>query len=347
MLTASKSKKSRLLVEGLSTPPANIGPRSTPNYEALAAQAVYQFADPVDGSPVTVFAGQRADPFFVDLGSIFDLGTLRPFQDAHLIKVPGVDNMGVDALADSNVQSIVIQVPISSVTGDGQVPTDVNGEWSTIGVYASASRQRGLRIKDGRRTRFGPFEQVSRLGNPLFNEVLVPLARKDQWNADDPADDADYAQFVLQPELARLLPVLYPGVFPNLAGLSADRADLAAILLTGIPAGIVPGFQNFTGPTKADLLRLNLAIPPTDEPDRLGLIGGDPAGFPNGRRLTDDVTTIELRAIAGVTYPLVAPDYTPDGAASAIEDGTFPPDRTFLGVFPYVGTPYSGYFADT
>ena len=113
--------------------------------------------------------------------------------------------------------------------------------------------------------------------------------------------------FVAQPELARLLPVLYPGVFPNLAALTADRADLLAILLTGIPAGLIDGFQNFTGPTQADVLRLNLAIPPTHEPNRLGLLGGDLAGFPNGRRLADDVVTIELRAVAGATYPLIDP----------------------------------------
>jgi hypothetical protein len=135
-------------------------------------------------------------------------------------------------------------------------------------------------------------------------------------------------------------------VFPNLAGLTADRADLLAILLTGIPAGIVPGFQNFTGATQADMLRLNVAIPPAANPNRLGLIGGDAAGFPNGRRLTDDVVTIELRAVAGVTYPLVAPGYTPDGAASLIEDGTFNhPGRSLLPNFPFVGTPYSGYAA--
>ena len=141
-----------------------------------------------------------------------------------------------------------------------------------------------------------------------------------------------------------MLPVLYPGVFPNLAALDADRADLLAILLTGIPAGIVPGFQNFTGSTQADVLRLNVAIPPASTQNRLGLVGGDPAGFPNGRRLGDDVVTIELRAVAGATYPLIDPAFTPDAAVGAIEDGTFGnPGRTFLDEFPYIGVPYSGY----
>ncbi len=337
------SRKSTTLGSNIPCPPANIGPRSTPDYASLAQSAVR------DLGSMKVFAGQRADSFYVDLGSVFDLGTLRPFQDAHLIKVPGVDNDGVDALAQSNVHSIVLQVPISELTTDGSVPTDVLDAKSTIGVYASASRQRGLRIKDGHRSTAGPWEQVSRLGNPLFNEVLVPLARKDEWNASDPGDDSSFAKYVARPELAGLLPVLYPGVFPNLAGLDADRADLQAILLTGIPEGVVPGFQNFTGPTQADLLRLNVAVPiASGTPNRLGLVGGDAAGFPNGRRLEDDVTTIELRAIAGLTYPLVAPSYEPDGAAAAIEDGTYNnPGRTFLDEFPYIGTPYSGYSVGT
>ena len=179
--------------------------------------------------------------------------------------------------------------------------------------------------------------QVSRLANPLFNEVIVPMAAKDRWNATDPCDDKDFAQYVTRPELGGLLPVLYPGVFPNLAGYQQPRADLAAILLTGIPAGVVPGFQNFTGPVQADLLRLNLAVPPTPAPKVLGLIAGDPAGFPNGRRLADDVVTIELRAIAGATIPLVDTSFTPDDAAAAVTDGTDNTNAGFTDHFPYVG----------
>ena len=145
------------------------------------------------------------------------------------------------------------------------------------------------------------------------------------------------------PELGQLLPVLYPGVFPNLAALSAPRADLVAILLTGIPPGIVPGFQNNTGTVLADMLRLNVAIPPASTPNPLGLIGGDPAGFPNGRRVADDVVTIELRAIAGVTYPLIDSSYKPDAAASLITQGLTPAPSRYLPTFPYVGLPYDGY----
>jgi len=329
-----------VLATGVRCPPCNIGPRSTPDYPDLASAAVRTLPD---GSKL--FAGQRADPFFVDLGSIFDLGTLRPFQSLHLIPTANAD--GVDTLAGANVHTIAIQVPVSHLTRNGTVPTDVMGPESVLGIWGAASRRKATILDDrgGRRgSAAGPWVQVSRLGNPLFNEVIVPMAQKDRWNAVGPDRDAEFARYVAQPELAKLLPVLYPDVFPNLAGLTADRADLLAILLTGIPAGIVPGFQNYTGPTQADMLRLNVAIPPSGSPNRLGLIGGDAAGFPNGRRLGDDVVTVELRAVAGATYPLVAPGYTADGAAALIEDGTWdPPSRILLGAFPYVGTPYSGY----
>src|SRR5207248_9608462 len=120
----------------------------------------------------------------------------------------------------------------------------------------------------------GPWVQVSRLGNPLFNEVIVPIAKKDRWNGTYPAGDWAFAKYVEHPELAKLLPVLYPGVFPHLAGLTAPRADLVAILLTGIPPGVVPGFQNYTGKKLADQLRLNVAVPPSANPNRCGLLGG-------------------------------------------------------------------------
>src|SRR5208337_4965888 len=164
-------------------------------------------------------------------------------------------------------------------------------------------------------------------------------------------DDKLFAGYVTQPGLAALLPGLYPGVFPNLAALVASgkpRADLEAILLTGIPSGIIPGFQNFTGPVLADMLRLNTSIPPTTDPSKqsiYGLLGGDAAGFPNGRRVTDDVVAIELRAIAGVTYALVDKAYKPDAAAGELTDGLTPADTgtPTLSQFPYLGVPYDGY----
>jgi Domain of unknown function (DUF4331) len=139
--------------------------------------------------------------------------------------------------------------------------------------------------------------------------------------------------------------MLYPGVFPNLAAYTKPRADMVAIFLTGIPRGIIPGFQNFTGNTLADFLRLNMAIPPATAPNALGILASDFAGFPNGRRVFDDVFTIELRALAGVTIPLVDRSFTPDASASKVTDGLGASDinSPFLATFPYLGIPYDGF----
>jgi hypothetical protein len=184
--------------------------------------------------------------------------------------------------------------------------------------------------------------------------VLVPMTRKDYWNLQPPYNDSEFAAGVAHPELAVLLTVLYPDVFPNLKALNDSgkpRADLVAILLTGIPTGIIPGFQNFMAATQADMLRLNMAIPPTAAPNVLGLIGGDAAGFPNGRRVFDDVVTIELRAVAGATYALVDPTFTPDTAVPAVTQGLTESDTDttakgtehYLDTFPYLGVPYDGF----
>jgi hypothetical protein len=336
-VTRVRKGRQTILGRKLTCPPVNVGKRSTPNYASLAAQARHSLA----GRPV--FAGQRADAFHVDLGSVFDLGALRPFNEAHLISMPAMN--GVNAVQSYNVHTIAIQVPITELTRGGVRPTDLLDPKAVIGVWATASRRTG-RVFDkhqGRYVDHGPWAQVSRLGNPLFNEVIVPMAEKDRWNALSPAADVRFEKYVNRPELARLLPVLYPGVFPKLAAYSKPRADLNAILLTGIPKGVVPGFQNFTGPVKADMLRLNVAVPPTGDPNPLGLVGGDAAGFPNGRRIEDDVVTIELRAIAGLTIPLVDPSFTPDGAASAVQDGTTDTNAPLLDTFPYLGLPGGGY----
>ncbi|MBV8989926.1 MAG: DUF4331 domain-containing protein [Solirubrobacterales bacterium] len=328
-----------VLASNLACPPCNIGPASTPNYDQLAAQAVHAIGD-----GYTVFAGQRLEGFYVDLGAIFDLGDLRPFQNLHISAMAAAP--GVNATNDFSVHSIALKIPITQLTRRGGRPTNAMDRHAVIGVWAAARRRRAV-IREpgsGSSEQAGPWVQVSRLGNPLFNEVIVPMGEKDLWNSLPPAQDGRFLQYVQHPELARLLPALYPGVFPHLAGLTADRDDLVAILLTGLPSGVVPGFQNYTGSHFADELRLNLAIPPTtNNPSALGLIGGDPAGFPNGRRVFDDVVTVELRAIAGATYPLVNKSYTPDGAASLITDGLGPNSTRYLSQFPYLGTPQSGY----
>jgi len=334
------SMSGRTIGTGLACPPCNIGPLSTPDYTALAAQAVHQL-----GGGITVYAGQRAEGFYVDLGAIFDLADLRPFEQLHAtFGLPALQAApGVNATNNVNVHSIAIQVPVSALTRSGH---------PTIGVWTTASRQR-VRLWDadqGENVDSGPFRQVSRLGNPLVNEVLIPLGHKDQWNSLPPSDDKRFTSYVTQPGLAALLPVLYPGVFPNLAALvksAKPRADLEAIFLTGIPAGLIAGFTNFTGSVLADMLRLNTSIPPTPSAKQsiYGLLGGDAAGFPNGRRVTDDVVAIELRALAGVTYPLIEANFKPDAAAGELTDGLTPASvhAPYLGQFPYLGVPYSGY----
>jgi Domain of unknown function (DUF4331) len=327
---------SKVLGEKLPCPPCNIGPHSTPAYSKLEQEAIHSLPN-----GQTVFAGQRNDPFFVDIGSIFDVADLRPFQELHL--APLAATSGVDTLETLNVHSIAIQVPIQELTVDGSVPKNVMSKKSVLGVWGSASRRKVRIAGEGEQSESGPWVQVSRLGNPLVNEALIPMAEKDFWNATQPFEESKFLSHIEHPELAKLLPVLYPGVFPHLEKLTAARADLVAILLTGLPAGIIPGFQNSTGKRPADMLRLNVAVPPAGEPNPLGILGGDLAGFPNGRRVTDDVTTVELRAIAGATFPLVEKDYEADGAANAITQGITPLPSRFQATFPYATTPHSGF----
>ena len=331
----------RVLGSKLACPPCNVGILSTPHYEArLGSKAVHAL-----GNGMTVFAGQRAEEFYVDLGSIFDLGNLRPFQQANIFgKLAGLVSMpGVNATNRLNVHSIAIQVPISQLALDGQ---------PTIGVWTTAGRPR-VRIAaengDGSLLS-GPFGQVSRLGNPLINEVIIALGDKDAWNRQPPVHDKQFAHYYAHPEFSGLLPVLYPGVFPHFAALDKSgkvRADIEAILLTGIPRGLVPGFTNFTGAVQSDMLRLNTSIPPA-RPGALsilGVLGGDLAGFPNGRRIVDDVVTIELRALAGLTYPLIDPSYKVDPVAKVLTDGLTNKSvrNKPLNRFPYMGVPYDGY----
>ena len=336
----------KLLGSNLPCPPCNIGPLSTPHYASLADMAVHS----LDGG-IKVFAGQRAEGFYVDLGAIFDLGDLRPFENLHAqygMHVFTKPAPGVNATNRLNVHSIAIQVPITDLVQPG-----AGGESdpkSVIGVWTTASRQAAsVLAENGNTVTSGPWRQVSRLGNPLINEVIIALGDKDRWNHLEPVGDKQFAHYYAHPELAALLPALYPGVFPNLEALvksGKTRADLEAILLTGIPSGLIPGFQNNTGSVLSDMLRLNTAIPPSSSPNILGLLGGDLAGFPNGRRVFDDIVTVELRAVAGVTYALVDPSFKPDAAAGEVTDGLTPSSvkAPFLTSFPYLGVPYSGFY---
>src|SRR5581483_961150 len=233
---------------GLETPPDNIGPRSTPNYAALAAKGIHTLSD---GS--TVFAGQRDDPFFGDVGAIFDLVAIR--------EGTGATGGGRDFLAGYAVHSIALQIPKSQLD---------NGGNHTIGVWAATDR-RQVTVANGKAA--GRWVQVSRLGDPLINEVLIPTSEKDHWNASSPADDKQFEKYYSNSILATVLEKLYPQFGPF---KETGRDDLVQVLGTGLKSPML----NYTGPTFADELRLNLSIPPTpaDKVNRLGVLGGDLAG---------------------------------------------------------------------
>lgn len=237
-VTRVKHGQKAVLAEMLASPPCNIGPFSTPDYDTLAQEAVH-----VLPSGETVFAGRRAEGFYVDLGAVFDLLDLRPCQDLHINPMAAAP--GVNGTNRLNVHTMAIQLPKSMLTRDGSTPTNATDPRAVIGVYASASRQTArILLPNAQVDEAGPFMQVSRLGDPLFNEVIIPLGLKDYWNTQPPSNDKQFLKYVQQPEVPQRLVEVYPGVFPDLAAYSKPRADLVAILLTGVPGGIIPGFQN-------------------------------------------------------------------------------------------------------
>ena len=343
-VTRESGGRSRVVGTGI-VPPTNIGPRSTPNYGAIRESAII---DLVGGGQA--FAGPRDDAFFVDLGSIFDLGGLRPFNQAHLLSLPAA--AGVDGVGGFNTHTISIKVPITELTGTNSVP-EFGSQDAVIGVWATASRQQVSVLRSGAPHGAGRWVQVSRLGNPLINEVVIPLAKKDLWNSVGPSADGQFVRYYREPALARIVNAVYPGL-PD--ARTTGREDLVAILLTGLP---LPGDDGdlgtaddvpftFTGPKWADMLRLNVAVAPcTDSCSVLGVMGGDLAGFPNGRRLTDDVTDIEIRAVAdgyGSVINGIYGDLTPNNAPNnAVGDGVNENDVPFLATFPYQADPQSGY----
>jgi Domain of unknown function (DUF4331) len=368
-------------------PPCNIGPLSTPNYATnLQAPAIQTLS-----RGGKVFAGQRAEGFYVDLGAVFDLGNLRPFQNAHAASTPALPftsaAMGINSTDRVNVHSLALQIPITQLTSTGTKPANTTDAGAVIGVWTTASRQK-VRIyggANGETVSSGPYVQVSRLGNPLINELVIPLALKDKFNSQPPVNDSQFATYGLNPELALLLPGLYPGAFPNLEAYNTahakpnnNRLDLALILFEGIPATAISAVPTYTTKPKgstviADMLRLNVVIPPTapGSANNLGLLGGDVAGFPNGRRVFDDVATIELRAVAGATLGLTQtnPQFTPDALAGAPfatsgyvnfgltnsqtdlaasgQGASAVATEHYLPGFPYLGVPHSGYDANT
>jgi hypothetical protein len=288
--------KAKVIAHG-TTPPDNIGPRTTPNYHTTAMNAVTSLAG--GGS---VFAGQRDDPFFADVGDIFDLLAIR--------KGTGSTGGGKDFLAGYAVHSIALQIPIS------QVDTPAH----TIGIWSAADRHRASVTGQGDH---GAWVQVSRLGNPLINEVVIPTGLKDLWNRTSPAQDAQFVKYYKTPILAAVINKLY-----GLGVPTDNRDDLVQVLLTGIPK------VTFTGSTPADELRINLSVPvtPAASQSRLGVLGGDNQGWPNGRRLNDDVIDIAEQAVGGFLV----------GHKLPLGDGVDSGDTAALSQFPYVADPFSG-----
>jgi hypothetical protein len=317
-------RRGRLLGAGFISPPNNIGDRTTPNYEmALGLPAVFSL--PGGGR---VFAGQRDEGFYIDVGAVFDTLNLRS------ITATG----GIDSTAGFNVNTIAIEVPIQDLTRTRAVPAGATAADAVIGVWSTASRRTTSVIRpDGTRSTEGDFVQISRLGNPLVNEVVIPLRLKDAFNSLSPKFDAVAAPFVLDPQLARLLQAVFGINIPP-----APRNDLVSIFATGIPVNGVtgPGYTTFLSDGQPhEMLRLNVAIPPSANPSRLGLLGGDIAGFPNGRRVGDDVTDIALRAVAGGTPFTPATNVAPN---NTLGDGVDHNDVPYLTRFPYLGTPQTG-----
>jgi hypothetical protein len=302
-----------VIADNLPTAPANVGPRSMPDYPSLANAAVIQLPNSTE-----VFAGPRDEGFYVNLGGIFDL-----------LGVPPVDATNFDYAAGYNVHTIAIEVPISSLTRNGTRPASASDPSAVVGVWSTASRPSVTNRGNGKETHSNNFVQVSRLGQPLVNEVVIPRGVKDTFNSLEPTDDAAALKYVLDPEVPKLLKLLF-----NVTSPPAPRDDLVTIFLKGIP-----GLNQPPNVTPSEELRLNVAIPPAGVPQRLGVLAGDLAGFPNGRRVGDDVTDIALRAMAGAT-PLT-PGFN-NGINAQLTDGVDGNDVPYLDVFPYLGLPHAG-----
>ncbi len=335
-LSLRQSYSVTMVKNGVSTPlmngaplyavPSNVGPRTMPNYPVLAAQGIYDL-----GSGIKVFAGTVDDPFYIDLGAAFDSlnfrtaaggGVLSPSSDAN-------DNVNIapDTVSGYNVNTIAIEVPITMLTSTGTKVAATNPA-ATIGSWGATYRPRTtVRRAPLTALSSGGYSQVQRMGNPLINELIIGTGSKDFWSMSQPKDDSQFASFDLDPLLARVLNAIYGIAIPT-----PPRYDLLPLVTYAAPIA-APGTP--AGPI-ADLLRLNTGVPPTPAPSRrrLGIIAGDIAGYPNGRRVSDDVTDISARAVAGI-FAGVPYIY-------AIGDGVNTNDVPYQEVFPYVAFAQSG-----
>jgi hypothetical protein len=299
-------------------PHDRIGDKSIPDYDGYVAPFVYDIAIPGCATPGRVFVGQRKDPFVVNLGETFDLVNTNPL---------GAENAEADTLADKNVTAICLELPIACLVG--AEPTI--GAWTT----SSLRQARVLNPEPGPTqaadVHGGAWTQVSRLGMPLVNEVVIGLSNKDRFNASMPLGDAQFATYVTRPTLPELLQILFGVTAPN----AFPRQDLVDVFLLG-----VSGVNRPAGVVASEMLRLNTSTAPVlpGLQNRLGVIGGDLAGYPNGRRPGDDVVDISLRVVMGVLLP---PADAPDGALP-YTDGAFLDASASDPTFPYLRAPLAG-----
>lgn len=352
-VTEVRGNRRTRLFNGLVAVPSNAGSATFPNYEALAAQGIYSDAE----TGIRVFAGQRAETFYIDLGATFD--TLNFRRSPPLLGGSGEDNdnvnpFGINRFANTNVSTIAIEVPITRLTRDGK-PATADSDNKTIGVYASTSRPK-LRVlrDDNAPLEIGELVQVARLANPLVNELLINTPRKDYWNTQSPGSEGQFQSSYKAPVIQTALDLVFGGF--GVKTPPAPRTDLLQVFLK-YPGQMLDGVN--CGSPCSELLRLDLSVPPTvpENQSRLGAaLGGDPAGFPNGRRPNDDVTDIAVRVVGGPDYIKVragdgvnfldgAPGAgTSDGPGYGSVAGN-KLDVTTNGIakeFPFLPTPYSG-----
>jgi hypothetical protein len=345
--TGRRSGSSQALTNALdgsasfNKPIDNIGSKTIPNYAAYAAQFVYSVNIPGCGTG-RVFVGQRKDPFVVNLGETFDLVNIKyPAVEFN----PNAERAASDNLQYANTTSLALEIPISCLTR-GSDP--VIGAWTTASLRQARMLNPDPRDRDSDRHDAskvgGAWLQVSRLGMPLVNEVVIGLKDKDRFNSSAPSGDAQFADYVTNPTLPALVESLFSGAGVR-APTNFPRKDLVTAFLTGIP-----GLNQPAQVTASEMLRLNTSTPVTAKgaQHRLGVIGGDTAGFPNGRRLGDDVVDIELRVAMGLLCTLNNPaafGCTPaDAPAGAIRftDGAYLDDSFSDSAFPYAKTPLPG-----
>lgn len=323
---ASKGKFVTNLANGsrlFDKPIDNIGEKSIPNYAAYSNSFIYNVSVPGCTFPAKMFVGQRKEGFVVNLGETFDLINLNPV---------GAPDAKPNTIADKNITSLALELPISCLTRGSSQPTI--GAWTTSSVPTRTTGKTNASFERPETISRGEYTQVSRLANPLVNEVVIGLKDKNKFNASEPKADAQFATYVTNPTLPALIELLFgsagvkaPTLFP--------RADLVSIFLTG-----VDGLNKPTGVKAAEMMRLNTGIAAVAAADQktLGVLAGDLAGYPNGRRPGDDVVDISLRAVMGVLLtaeqaPSKDLPYTDQAAISSAD---------FDAAFPYLKSPLAG-----